>query len=104
MTGPAKADGKTPDQYGVPVVREVEIVNKKGLHARASILLEKLTIMGLGSTLRKTDIRAILWPSLSAVQQRAYIASGALALGLRMGLNAAPIVRRSEEAPARSAG
>jgi phosphocarrier protein HPr len=36
MTGPAKADGKTPDEYGVPVVREVEIVNKKGLHARAS--------------------------------------------------------------------
>ena len=36
MSGPVKADGKTPDQYGVPVVREVEIVNKKGLHARAS--------------------------------------------------------------------
>jgi len=36
MTGPAKADGKTPDEYGVPVVCEVEIVNKKGLHARAS--------------------------------------------------------------------
>ena len=37
MSGPAKADGKTtPDEYGVPVVREVEIVNKKGLHARAS--------------------------------------------------------------------
>ena len=36
MSGPAKADGKPPDEYGVPVVREVEIVNKKGLHARAS--------------------------------------------------------------------
>src|SRR5476649_1359503 len=36
MTGPAKADGKTPDEYGVPVARDVEIVNKKGLHARAS--------------------------------------------------------------------
>ena len=36
MTGPAKADGKTPDEFGVPIVREVEIVNKKGLHARAS--------------------------------------------------------------------
>ncbi len=36
MTGPAQADDKTPDEYGVPVVREVEIINKKGLHARAS--------------------------------------------------------------------
>jgi phosphocarrier protein len=36
MSGPAKADGKAPDEYGVPVAREVEIVNKKGLHARAS--------------------------------------------------------------------
>ena len=37
MSGPVKADGKTtPDEYGVPVAREVEIVNKKGLHARAS--------------------------------------------------------------------
>src|SRR6266568_2607010 len=37
MSGPAKADGKTtPDEHSVPVVREVEIVNKKGLHARAS--------------------------------------------------------------------
>jgi phosphocarrier protein len=34
MTGPARAD--TPDEHSVPVVREVEIVNKKGLHARAS--------------------------------------------------------------------
>jgi len=36
MTGPAKADGKTPTEFGVPVSREVEIINKKGLHARAS--------------------------------------------------------------------
>ena len=37
MTGPARADGKTtPDEYGVPVARDVEIINKKGLHARAS--------------------------------------------------------------------
>src|SRR5471032_2582877 len=36
MSGPAKADGKPPDEYGVPVARDVEIVNKKGLHARAS--------------------------------------------------------------------
>ena len=36
MTGPAQADGKAPAEYGVPVIREVEIVNKKGLHARAS--------------------------------------------------------------------
>ena len=36
MSIPAKADGKPSDDYGVPVVREVEIVNKKGLHARAS--------------------------------------------------------------------
>ena len=36
MTGPARAGGKTPDQYGVPVARDVEILNKKGLHARAS--------------------------------------------------------------------
>jgi phosphocarrier protein len=34
MTGPARADA--PDEHSVPVVREVEIVNKKGLHARAS--------------------------------------------------------------------
>ena len=34
MTGPARADGT--DEHSVPVVREVEIVNKKGLHARAS--------------------------------------------------------------------
>jgi len=36
MSGPARADGNAPDEYGVPVVREVEIINKKGLHARAS--------------------------------------------------------------------
>ena len=36
MSGPARADGKTQDEYGVPVVREVEIINKKGLHAHAS--------------------------------------------------------------------
>ncbi|HEY5167736.1 MAG TPA: HPr family phosphocarrier protein [Pseudolabrys sp.] len=36
MSGPARADGNFPDEYGVPVVREVEIINKKGLHARAS--------------------------------------------------------------------
>ncbi len=34
MTGPARADA--PDEHSVPVVREVQIVNKKGLHARAS--------------------------------------------------------------------
>jgi phosphocarrier protein HPr len=34
MTGPARSD--VPDEHSVPVVREVEIVNKKGLHARAS--------------------------------------------------------------------
>jgi phosphocarrier protein HPr len=37
MSGPAKADGKAaPDEYGVPIAREIEIINKKGLHARAS--------------------------------------------------------------------
>jgi phosphocarrier protein len=36
MIGPARADGGSPDEHGVPVAREVEIVNKKGLHARAS--------------------------------------------------------------------
>ncbi len=34
MNGPARGD--VPDEHSVPVVREVEIVNKKGLHARAS--------------------------------------------------------------------
>jgi phosphocarrier protein len=36
MSGPVRADGNAPDPHGVPVCREVEIVNKKGLHARAS--------------------------------------------------------------------
>jgi len=36
MTGATRADGNAPDPHGVPVAREVEIVNKKGLHARAS--------------------------------------------------------------------
>ena len=36
MTGPARADGNHTDPHAVPVVREIEIVNKKGLHARAS--------------------------------------------------------------------
>jgi phosphocarrier protein len=34
MTGPARSEA--PDEHSVPVTREVEIVNKKGLHARAS--------------------------------------------------------------------
>jgi phosphocarrier protein HPr len=33
---PAQADGNPPQDASAPVVREVEIVNKKGLHARAS--------------------------------------------------------------------
>jgi phosphocarrier protein HPr len=33
---PAQADGSPPQDASAPVVREVEIVNKKGLHARAS--------------------------------------------------------------------
>jgi phosphocarrier protein HPr len=33
---PAAADGNTPDQGAKPVSRAVEIVNKLGLHARAS--------------------------------------------------------------------
>jgi phosphocarrier protein HPr len=33
---PAQADGSPPQDGSAPVVREVEIVNKKGLHARAS--------------------------------------------------------------------
>jgi phosphocarrier protein HPr len=36
MIGRASAGGKPPDEHAVPVVREVEIINKKGLHARAS--------------------------------------------------------------------
>ena len=35
MTGPARTEVVT-DEHSVPVTREVEIVNKKGLHARAS--------------------------------------------------------------------
>jgi phosphocarrier protein len=35
MSDPARADGNPPDN-SAPVVREIEIVNKKGLHARAS--------------------------------------------------------------------
>jgi len=34
MTGTAQADGS--DEHAVPVVQQVNIVNKKGLHARAS--------------------------------------------------------------------
>ena len=33
---PAQADDNPPQDASAPVVREVEIVNKKGLHARAS--------------------------------------------------------------------
>ena len=36
MNSPAEADGNAPDQGAGPVSREVEIVNKLGLHARAS--------------------------------------------------------------------
>jgi len=36
MNGPAQADGDPPRDGSAPVVRDVEIVNKKGLHARAS--------------------------------------------------------------------
>jgi phosphocarrier protein HPr len=39
MSGPAQADGNSPEHQSAPetpVVREVAIVNKKGLHARAS--------------------------------------------------------------------
>jgi len=36
MNGPAQADGDPPQDSSAPIVREVEIVNKKGLHARAS--------------------------------------------------------------------
>jgi phosphocarrier protein HPr len=36
MTAPASADGSSPQLGAQPVVREIEIVNKKGLHARAS--------------------------------------------------------------------
>jgi phosphocarrier protein len=36
MTAPASADGDAPQASAAPIVREVAIVNKKGLHARAS--------------------------------------------------------------------
>jgi phosphocarrier protein HPr len=36
MNDPAQADGKSSQDNSAPVVREIEIVNKKGLHARAS--------------------------------------------------------------------
>jgi phosphocarrier protein HPr len=36
MSGPAQADGNSTEDDSAPVVRVVEIVNKKGLHARAS--------------------------------------------------------------------
>ena len=35
MSGPAR-DGNAADEHAVAVSRDVEIVNKKGLHARAS--------------------------------------------------------------------
>jgi phosphocarrier protein HPr len=35
MSGPAQADGNEPEDSSV-IVRSIEIVNKKGLHARAS--------------------------------------------------------------------
>ena len=35
MTGPAR-DGNPADEHAVAVTRDVEIINKKGLHARAS--------------------------------------------------------------------
>ena len=36
MNGPVQADGNLPQASSATVVREIEIVNKKGLHARAS--------------------------------------------------------------------
>ena len=36
MSGPASAGGRPPGEHAVSVVREIEITNKKGLHARAS--------------------------------------------------------------------
>jgi phosphocarrier protein HPr len=36
MTDPARADGTSSSDSATPVVREIEIINKKGLHARAS--------------------------------------------------------------------
>jgi hypothetical protein len=56
---------------------------------------------GLGSRPPIRTLRAALWPHLSAVQQNAYIAIEALAMGLQMGVNVRPFVRCSV-APARS--
>ena len=36
MSGPAEAGGTPPEAASAPVQRQVEIINKKGLHARAS--------------------------------------------------------------------
>ncbi len=36
MNGPVQADGDVPQDSSTAVVREIEIINKKGLHARAS--------------------------------------------------------------------
>jgi phosphocarrier protein len=36
MSDPASADGNAAESHAAPLVRKVEIVNKKGLHARAS--------------------------------------------------------------------
>ena len=36
MSAPATADGSPPKDSAASVVREIEIINKKGLHARAS--------------------------------------------------------------------
>ncbi len=36
MSGPAHADGDLPQPSSDAVAREIEIINKKGLHARAS--------------------------------------------------------------------
>jgi phosphocarrier protein len=36
MSAPGRAEGSAADEHAVAISREVEIVNKKGLHARAS--------------------------------------------------------------------
>ena len=36
MSGPVQVDGGLPQDSSAAVVREIEIINKKGLHARAS--------------------------------------------------------------------
>jgi len=36
MSGPASPDGAAPANQPQPIIRQVEITNKKGLHARAS--------------------------------------------------------------------